>query len=80
MNKDIPRRCSSSSKSETVVPSSILPRRVVAPVKCRNASVSIVLPELLCDARTILRTEAVENSFIDVTFLICCAVRRHHAQ
>ena len=38
------RRISSSSKSETVLPSSTLPTRLVAPVKYSRASPSEVFP------------------------------------
>src|SRR5215217_5984496 len=41
---DIPRAFSSSSASDTVVPSVTLPRRVVAPASNRSASCSEVLP------------------------------------
>ena len=41
---DIPRDCSSSSASETVVPSATVPIRVVAPASNRSASCSEVFP------------------------------------
>jgi len=41
------RSFSSLSKSEIVFPSSILPILVVTPVLYKNASVSVVLPQLL---------------------------------
>src|SRR5574341_156619 len=63
------RRCSSSSKSETVVASSTLPNRVVAPVKCKNASASMVLPELPWEAIAMLRIFSVVYSFIGKPFL-----------
>src|SRR3990170_7740605 len=42
---EILRRRSSSSKSETVAPSSTLPRRLMTPVLNRTASASEVLPD-----------------------------------
>src|SRR3954454_12525235 len=41
---DIPRACSSSSESETVVPSATVPRRFVAPASNNRASCSDVFP------------------------------------
>src|SRR5215207_6848153 len=41
---DIPRAFSSSSASETVVPSATVPRRVIAPASNRSASCSDVFP------------------------------------
>ena len=41
---EMPRRTSSGSKSEAVVPSWILPRRLVAPLTYRNASANDVFP------------------------------------
>ena len=41
---DIPRSCSSDSKSQTVVPSSTLPRRLTTPDSNRIASARLVFP------------------------------------
>ena len=61
---EIRRRCSSGSKSHTVVPSSILPRRLVAPAANSRASASEVLPAPPCPTRATLRMLAVGNVFI----------------
>ncbi len=41
---DIPRSCSSGSKSETVVPSSTRPSRLTTPASNRSASQRLVFP------------------------------------
>ena len=41
---DIPRSCSSGSKSETVVPSSTRPNRLITPASNSSASQRLVLP------------------------------------
>ena len=41
---DIPRSCSSASKSQTVLPSSALPSRLTTPDSNRIASARLVLP------------------------------------
>ena len=57
------RRCSSGSKSQTVVPSSTLPRRGIAPAASRSASASDVLPAPPWPTRATLRMLAVGNVF-----------------
>ena len=52
------------SKSETVVPSSTLPRRVVAPLRKSAVSDSDVFPVAPCPRRTTLRICSVLYSFI----------------
>src|SRR5580704_14428504 len=52
------RWCSSSSKSETLVPSSTLPRRSTAPALKSIASASVVLPAARCPTRARLRMSA----------------------
>src|SRR5215217_3726294 len=52
---DIPRAFSSSSESETVVPSATEPSRVVAPAACSNASCSDVFPLPRWPTRATLR-------------------------
>src|SRR3954463_3343876 len=52
---DVARRCSSSSQSETVVPCSIEPRRLVAPPSKSSASTSDVLPVPRCPTTATLR-------------------------
>jgi len=64
VERDNPRRISSSSKSETVEPSLMLPSRVVAPVKCSRASASMVLPALLWETSARLRIASVVYSFM----------------
>ena len=53
---DRPTRRSTSSKSQTVVPFSMLPGRLMAPVAARMASISMVLPAPPGPTRTTLRT------------------------
>src|SRR4030067_2030983 len=64
VDRDTLRRISSSSKSETVLPSSTLPTRFVAPVKLRSASPREVFPPPPCETKATLRIEAVAYSFI----------------
>src|SRR5918998_1719563 len=52
---DIPRAFSSSSESETVVPSATEPSRVVAPASCKRASCSDVFPLPRWPTRATLR-------------------------
>src|SRR3954447_760313 len=52
---DMPRACSSSSASETVVPSVTEPRRVTAPASKSRASCSEVFPLPRCPTRATLR-------------------------
>src|SRR6185369_7572795 len=52
---DIPRAFSSSSASDTVVPSATEPSRVVAPASCKRASCSDVLPLPRWPTRATLR-------------------------
>src|SRR3954447_20500369 len=52
---DIPRACSSSSESDTVVPSATVPRRVVAPASNSRASCSDVFPLPRWPTRATLR-------------------------
>jgi hypothetical protein len=51
----MPRRISSGSWSETVLPSSILPMRVMVPEVNSIASVRVVFPAPLCPTRTTFR-------------------------
>ena len=57
------RRCSSGSKSQTVVPSSTRPRRGIAPAPSSSASASEVLPAPPWPTRATLRIFAVGNVF-----------------
>src|SRR5690242_19777033 len=53
--RDIPRRCSCSSQSETVVPCSTLPSRFVFPASKSSVSTSDVFPTPRCPATAMLR-------------------------
>src|SRR4051812_14070326 len=56
-------RTSTSSLSQTVVPSSTRPARAIVPVLARSDSTSVVLPAPACPTRTTLRTlSAVRGS------------------
>jgi len=58
------RRISSSSKSETVLPSSTRPMRVVAPLMNSIASARVVLPDPLWPTSTMFRRFSVRYVFI----------------
>src|SRR6476620_1403176 len=64
-DRDRPRFCSSGSKSVTVVPSSTLPTRVVAPAQCSSASASVVLPDPPCPTSATLRIFSGAKRFTD---------------
>src|SRR5687768_2182837 len=60
---EIPRLCSSGSKSETVFPSSTRPMRWMMPFEKRSASASVVFPELPCPTRATFLILAEGNVF-----------------
>src|SRR5947199_1906478 len=60
---EIPRLCSSGSKSETVFPSSTRPMRWRSPLANSIASARVVFPELPCPTRATLRILAVGKVF-----------------
>src|SRR3954447_16239138 len=60
---EIPRLCSSGSKSDTVLPSSTRPIRWVSPLLKRSASVRVVFPALPWPTRATLRILAEGNVF-----------------
>ena len=62
-HRDAALRCSSGSKSQTVVPSSTRPVRGIAPAVNSRASASVVLPAPPWPTRATLRIFAVGNVF-----------------
>ena len=54
-DSEMPRLCSSGSKSHAVVPSSTRPMRAIAPARWSNASARLVFPAPLCPTRATLR-------------------------
>src|SRR5919197_3221968 len=60
---EIPRLCSSGSKSDTVLPSSTRPIRWVSPLLKRSASVRVVFPAPPWPTRATLRILAEGNVF-----------------
>ena len=67
---DVARRCSSSSQSETVVPCSIEPRRLVAPPSNSSASTSEVFPVPRCPTTATLRIFPARERAC-AAFLLC---------
>src|SRR2546423_6612862 len=62
-DNDRPRFCSSGSKSQTVVPSSTRPIRLMAPALWRRASASVVFPDPPWPTRATLRIFSGEKRF-----------------
>src|SRR5437016_7558828 len=60
---EIPRLCSSGSKSDAVLPSSTRPMRWRSPLANNIASARVVFPELPCPTRATLRILAVGKFF-----------------